>query len=49
MARNTVTLEVSALPPINLERRLEYLIQYPHGCLEQTTSGVFPQLYLPRR
>lgn len=40
------TLEVSALPPVNLENRLEYLVQYPHGCLEQTTSSVFPQLYL---
>jgi uncharacterized protein YfaS (alpha-2-macroglobulin family) len=41
------SLEVSALPPINLDGRLEYLIHYPHGCLEQTTSSVFPQLYLP--
>jgi len=41
------TLEVSALPPINVDGRLNYLIHYPHGCLEQTTSGVFPQLYLP--
>ncbi len=41
------TLEVSALPPVNLDGRLEYLIHYPHGCLEQTTSGVFPQLYMP--
>ncbi|MEO8018526.1 MAG: MG2 domain-containing protein [Pseudomonadota bacterium] len=41
------TLEVSALPPVNLESRLEYLVNYPHGCLEQTTSSVFPQLYLP--
>ena len=40
-------LEVSALPPINLDGRLEYLIHYPYGCLEQTTSSVFPQLYLP--
>ena len=40
-------LEVSALPPVNLDGRLEYLIHYPHGCLEQTTSSVFPQLYLP--
>jgi uncharacterized protein YfaS (alpha-2-macroglobulin family) len=39
-------LEVSALPPINLDGRLNYLIGYPHGCLEQTTSAVFPQLYL---
>ncbi|WP_433991494.1 hypothetical protein U8527_01235 [Kordia algicida OT-1] len=26
--------------------RMEYLIRYPHGCIEQTTSSVFPQLYL---
>jgi alpha-2-macroglobulin len=43
---NQVSLEVSALPPLNLENRLRYLIQYPHGCLEQTTSSVFPQLFL---
>jgi len=41
-------LEVSSLPPLNLEKRLDYLIQYPHGCVEQTVSSVFPQLYLPR-
>jgi alpha-2-macroglobulin len=40
-------LEVSSLPPINLEKRLDYLIRYPHGCVEQTVSSVFPQLYLP--
>lgn len=32
--------------PVDLSRRLNYLVTYPHGCLEQTTSGVFPQLYL---
>jgi uncharacterized protein YfaS (alpha-2-macroglobulin family) len=40
------TLEVSSIPPINLQNRLTYLIQYPHGCIEQTTSSVFPQLVL---
>jgi hypothetical protein len=25
---------------------MRYLIDYPHGCLEQTTSKAFPQLYL---
>jgi alpha-2-macroglobulin len=44
---NVVSLEVSAVPPLELERRLEYLIRYPHGCVEQVTSSVFPQLYLP--
>lgn len=38
--------EVSAIPPINLGRHLSYLIHYPHGCLEQTTSAAFPQLYV---
>ncbi len=43
---NSATLEVSNLPPINLGQRLKYLLQYPYGCIEQTTSSVFPQLYL---
>ncbi len=44
---NEVALEVSRLPPMSLERRLASLIHYPYGCLEQTTSAVFPQLFLP--
>ncbi len=44
---NEVKLEVSAIPSINLDSRLKYLVQYPHGCIEQTTSSVFPQLYMP--
>ncbi|MCP4520290.1 MAG: hypothetical protein GY827_01110 [Cytophagales bacterium] len=43
---NKTTLEVSAVPPINLGKRLSYLIHYPYGCVEQTTSSVFPQLFL---
>ncbi|GGD34165.1 alpha-2-macroglobulin family protein [Flavobacterium orientale] len=43
---NKAQLEVSSFPTIDFSRRLQYLIQYPHGCLEQTTSSVFPQLYL---
>lgn len=43
---NEATLEVSKIPPIDFGRRLKYLISYPHGCIEQTTSAVFPQLYL---
>lgn len=45
---NNVTVEVSTVPPINLEKRLNYLIRYPYGCIEQTTSSVFPQVYLPK-
>lgn len=43
---NSASLEVSTLPPLNLDERLQYLIGYPHGCIEQTTSAVFPQLRL---
>lgn len=44
---NRSVLEISTAPPIDLDRRLQYLIRYPHGCVEQTTSSVFPQLSLP--
>jgi len=43
---NKSVLEVSSVPSLNLEKRLNYLLRYPHGCLEQTTSSVFPQLFL---
>ncbi len=43
---NSATVEFSTLPPMDFSRRLQFLVQYPHGCLEQITSGVFPQLYL---
>lgn len=43
---NSATIEFSSLPPMNFESRLNYLIRYPHGCVEQTTSAAFPQLYL---
>lgn len=39
-------LEITSIPPLNLEKRLNDLIQYPHGCGEQITSAVFPQLML---
>ncbi|MCG8837979.1 hypothetical protein G1K37_06370 [Tenacibaculum dicentrarchi] len=43
---NTASVELSTLPPMNFTKRMEYLIQYPHGCVEQTTSSAFPQLFL---
>jgi len=43
---NTAEIEFSTLPPMNFTKRLHYLIRYPHGCVEQTTSSIFPQLYL---
>jgi len=43
---DTTTLELSRIPPLDLERRLDELVRYPHGCVEQTTSAAFPQLAL---
>lgn len=43
---NNATLTLSPFPNINFGSRLRYLIRYPYGCLEQTTSSAFPQLYL---
>ena len=43
---NEAWVELSSMPSLNLSRHLPYLIRYPHGCIEQTTSSVFPQLYL---
>jgi uncharacterized protein YfaS (alpha-2-macroglobulin family) len=45
-ATNSALLEVSGIPPIDAGRRMKYLLQYPHGCIEQTTSAAFAQLFL---
>ena len=45
---NEGMLEVSSLPPLNLGERLQYLLTYPYGCVEQTLSAGFPQLYVHR-
>lgn len=43
---NGSAIEFSTLPPMDFTKRMQYLIRYPHGCVEQTTSGVFPQLFM---
>ena len=43
---NKIAIEVSSLPAMDIQKRLSYLLQYPHGCIEQTTSSVFPQLFV---
>ncbi len=40
---HSLSLE-SSLLPVDISKRMNYLIQYPHGCIEQTTSSAFPQL-----
>ena len=45
---NTAKLELSSIPAIDLDARLKYLLNYPYGCIEQTVSAAFPQLYLDK-
>ena len=43
---STSKMIISKFPLNGLYGRLRYLIKYPYGCLEQTTSSIFPQLYV---
>ncbi len=43
-----LVFSVSQIPVINLEKRMQYLIRYPYGCVEQMVSSAFAQLYLDR-
>ncbi len=38
-------LWLSKSPMVQFADHLQYLIRYPHGCLEQTISTAFPQIY----
>lgn len=40
-------IAVSKEPSLELAGGLQFLLRYPHGCIEQTTSAAFPLLYLP--
>ena len=40
------TLDINDKMNFDFQNRLDYLIQYPHGCVEQTTSSAFAQLFL---
>jgi alpha-2-macroglobulin len=41
-----MSVTMSATPPINVNELVKGLLQYPYGCLEQTTSRAFPQVLL---
>ena len=43
---NQLSLEVANVQPVDLDRHLDYLENYPHDCLEQMVSRAFPALYL---
>ncbi len=41
-------LTLSGRPPIDAARHVRELFAYPYGCLEQTASGIYPQVFLSR-
>jgi uncharacterized protein YfaS (alpha-2-macroglobulin family) len=43
---NYAKLDLNIFPNMDFDHRLKWLIRYPYGCIEQTTSAVFPQLFL---
>jgi hypothetical protein len=43
---NNAQVTFSGIPDFGLDKHLNFLIQYPYGCLEQTVSSVFPQIFL---
>ncbi len=41
----STVLTISKFPTVKFAKQLKYLVGYPYGCLEQTTSKLFPQIY----
>ncbi|MBV6640460.1 MAG: hypothetical protein KI791_07070 [Cyclobacteriaceae bacterium] len=41
---NNARLHLAVFPNLDFIHRLQWLIQYPYGCIEQTTSSAYPQL-----
>ena len=39
------SLDISPKANINLQSQLSHLLQYPYGCLEQTSSRVYPLIF----
>ncbi len=40
-----VALKVSSDPLVRFQNGMQYLVRYPHGCLEQTVSKAFPLIH----
>lgn len=45
---NKGKITLSTTPMLSIDHRLLWLIKYPYGCIEQTTSSVFPQLFIDK-
>jgi len=43
---NSVTLELSRIPSVDLKRRYDWIENYEYSCTEQLTSKGFPWLYI---
>ncbi len=43
---NQARISIRRWPNFSFDNQLLRLVRYPYGCLEQTVSSVFPQLYL---
>jgi uncharacterized protein YfaS (alpha-2-macroglobulin family) len=41
----SASLTISKFPALKFAKQLTYLVGYPHGCIEQTVSKLFPQIY----
>ena len=41
------SLTLADTPAVNLNKAVNFLNNYPYGCLEQTISGAWPFLILP--
>ncbi len=48
LSASSANISVSSLPSIDLGRKMDYLINYPHGCSEQIVSAAFPQLWIAK-
>jgi len=46
LGTNSANITVSHIEKLELNDRIAWLIRYPYGCIEQTVSSAFPQLYL---
>lgn len=43
---NSATITISRIEKLEINDRIAWLIRYPYGCIEQTVSSAFPQLFM---
>ncbi len=47
-ARSSVQFELSANPLLHLSSAMDFVLSYPYGCTEQTSSGLLPWIFHAR-